>query len=73
MFSSGISIMILGMGIVFSFLIIIYLTMICGSFFVEKYYQKYHPASGTEVNFETQLDNNVIAAISAAVNFYNKK
>ena len=78
MFSDGLVIMILGMGIVFFFLFIIYLTVFVTSTLIEEFHLKTVPIKldfeNTEVKEKKEKDDDsVLAVISAAVYYVKKK
>lgn len=74
MMSSGIELMLIGMGIVFAFLALMIvmvniMTAVIEKFFPEPVVEEIHPASA----LTTHTDAGVIAAISAAIHQYRNK
>ncbi len=74
MMSSGIELMLLGMGIVFTFLALMIvmvnlMTAVIEKFFPEPVVNEIHPASAST----THTDAGIIAAISAAIYQYRNK
>ncbi len=66
MFVDGLNIMVLGMGIVFVFLIVIYLSMTLSSTLIQKFHLKYNPEPLHVIKVNTG-EKDLVAVISAAV------
>ncbi len=70
MFVDGLNIMVLGMVIVFVFLIVIYLSMTLSSTLIQKFHLRFNPEPLHVVGEEETNQSELAAVISAAVAYY---
>jgi len=66
MFVDGLNIMVLGMAIVFVFLIVIYLSMTLSSALIQKFHLRFCPEPLHVTGKENANENELVAVISAA-------
>ena len=71
--SSGIELMLVGMGIVFLFLTMLVIVINMMSMLIQRFLPETPPTALTVPNIAAGVDKNTIAAISAAVHAYRNR